>query len=90
MSTKKVKYVEPVGYFSKETRKKFKIGEFAEPETDNKKANLSEVNHYIVKENCLTCILPWKTTHTYIHNTHTHTHTQQCPVCEFRKNVTVI
>lgn len=38
MATKKVKYVEPVGYFSKETRKMFKLGEFAETNTEEKKA----------------------------------------------------
>ena len=36
---KKVVYSEPAGYFSKETRKKFKIGEYAEDakKTDTKK-----------------------------------------------------
>ena len=29
MANKKVKYVEPIGYFSKETRKMFGLGEFA-------------------------------------------------------------
>lgn len=37
MASKKVKYVEPVGYFSKETRKMFKLGEYAEPKADTKK-----------------------------------------------------
>lgn len=37
MATKKVKYVEPASYFSKETRKMLKIGEFAEPNTEKKK-----------------------------------------------------
>ena len=37
MATKKVKYVEPVSYFSKETRKMLKIGEFAEPTAEKKK-----------------------------------------------------
>lgn len=36
----KIKYSEPAGYFPKEIRKKYKLGEFAEekPETDTKKA----------------------------------------------------
>ena len=38
MATKKVKYVEPVSYFSKETRKKFKLGEYAETKADTEKA----------------------------------------------------
>ena len=37
MAIKKVKYVEPASYFSKETRKMLKIGEFAEPNTEDKK-----------------------------------------------------
>lgn len=39
MATKKVKYIEPVGYFSKETRKEFGLGEYAEqpPTKDDKK-----------------------------------------------------
>ena len=36
MANKKVKYVEPIGYFSKETRKMFKLGEYAEKKTDEK------------------------------------------------------
>lgn len=41
MATKKVKYVEPVEYFSKETRKMFGLGEFAKEansEANDKKA----------------------------------------------------
>ena len=37
MANKKVKYVEPVSYFSKETRKMFGLGEYAEKKTDTKK-----------------------------------------------------
>lgn len=39
MANKKVKYVEPVEYFSKETRKMFGLGEFAKetPKKDEKK-----------------------------------------------------
>ena len=33
---KKVVYVEPIDYFPLETRKKFKLGEFAEKEEDAK------------------------------------------------------
>lgn len=35
MDTKKVKYVEPVSYFSKETRKLLGIGEFAKDANKN-------------------------------------------------------
>lgn len=34
---KKVVYVEPIDYFPKETRKKFKLGEYAETEKETKK-----------------------------------------------------
>ena len=34
---KKVVYVEPVDYFPKETRKKYKLGEYAEIEKETKK-----------------------------------------------------
>ena len=44
METKKVKYAEPTSYFSKETRKKFKIGEFAEPKPDTKKADTKKAD----------------------------------------------
>lgn len=37
MATKKVKYVEPAGYIPKELRKKYKLGEYAEPKADTKK-----------------------------------------------------
>ena len=38
MATIKVKYVEPVGYFSKETRKAFGLGEYAEqPQAEEEK-----------------------------------------------------
>ena len=35
-ANKKVKYVEPVSYFSEETRRMFGLGEFAEKKTDTK------------------------------------------------------
>ena len=40
MATKKVKYIEPVSYFSEETRRMFGLGEYANdaPKTDEKKA----------------------------------------------------
>lgn len=34
---KKAVYIEPVNYFSKETRKEFKLGEYAESDEKNKK-----------------------------------------------------
>ena len=37
MAIKKVKYVEPAEYIPKELRKKYKVGEFAEPKADTKK-----------------------------------------------------
>ena len=41
MANKKVKYVEPISYFSEETRKMFGLGEYAETKpaskTDTKK-----------------------------------------------------
>ncbi len=42
MATKKVTYVEPEDYFSKETLKKFKLGEYAERHT--KKPAKTEIN----------------------------------------------
>ena len=36
MANKKVKYVEPVSYFSKETRKMFGLGEYAEKKNEAK------------------------------------------------------
>lgn len=45
MANKKVKYVEPVSYFSKETRKMFGIGEYAkdaEKNTETKKTVTKE------------------------------------------------
>ena len=38
MAFKKVTYVEPADYIPKDLRKKYKVGEYAEPETDTKKA----------------------------------------------------
>ena len=34
---KKVVYIEPVDYFPKETRKKYKLGEYAESDKETKK-----------------------------------------------------
>ena len=45
MATKKVKYVEPVSYFSKETRKMFGLGEYAkdaEKNTETKKTPVKQ------------------------------------------------
>ena len=38
MATKKVKYVEPAEYIPEHIRKELKLGEFAEPKADTKKA----------------------------------------------------
>lgn len=37
MTDKKIKYVEPADYFPKSLRKKYKLGEYAEPKKDTKK-----------------------------------------------------
>lgn len=39
---KKVVYVEPVDYFFKETRKKFKLGEYAESEEKQKEEYITD------------------------------------------------
>lgn len=39
---KKVVYVEPVDYFPKETRKKFKLGEYAESEEKQKEEYIAD------------------------------------------------
>ena len=51
MATKKVKYVEPVSYFSEETRRMFGLGEFAkdaetkpDTKTDTKKAPVKKAD----------------------------------------------
>ena len=47
MANKKVKYVEPTSYFSKETRKMFGIGEYAKDataKTDEKKAPVKKAD----------------------------------------------
>lgn len=38
MKEKKVKYVEPAEYIPKDLRKKYKLGEYAEPKADTKKS----------------------------------------------------
>jgi hypothetical protein len=38
MANKKIKYVEPTEYIPKHIRKELKLGEFAEPKADTKKA----------------------------------------------------
>ena len=45
---KKIVYAEPADYFPKEIRKKYKLGEFAEPKTEEKnreKAILKELQN---------------------------------------------
>lgn len=39
---KKIVYAEPADYFPKELRKKYKIGEYAEPQEDTTKAEEAE------------------------------------------------
>lgn len=44
MAIKKVKYVEPAEYIPEDLRKKFKVGEYAEPKADTKKATTKKTN----------------------------------------------
>ena len=46
---KKVVYIEPVDYFSKETRKKYKLGEFAEENVEAEIAVTVETKNYTLK-----------------------------------------
>jgi hypothetical protein len=39
---KKIVYAEPADYFPKELRKKYKLGEYAEPQEDTMKAEEAE------------------------------------------------
>lgn len=42
MEIKKVKYAEPAEYIPKELRKKYKLGEYAEPKADTKETTVKK------------------------------------------------